>query len=256
MNKDLIFLILSLSFLIIFNLSFMNIKLDITYLQITTLLLILSMFSLAIFIYFSEKIENKYLIFPSLVTQIVFSIINPVLSIFIISIVLLFFKDGEKAINISITVLFFIFFFLPVIYKSYPDILMNYTLSIFNTSIDKAIEDVIRQQVTIDTNYVKNMVLSGFDYAVNNLPISNYTLAIELRNNLSREIEIRGNQTLEMYLKNYKEVFKENIINIINEYKIFISTAISLAIFTTLYLYLLFVKLYYHLLRAILDKYL
>jgi len=256
MNKDLLFLILSLSFLIIFNLLLMNIKLDITYLQTTTLLLILSMFSLAIFIYFSERIENKYMLFPNLVTQVVFSIINPILSIFIIPIILLFFRNGEKAINISITVLFFIFFFLPVIYRPYSDMLMNYTLSILNTSLDRAIEDMIRQQVTLDTNYVKSLVLLGFDYAVQNLPISNYTLALELRNNLSREIEIRGNQTLEMYLQNYREIFKENIINMINEYKTFISTAISLAIFTTLYLYLLFVRLYYHLLKPILDKHL
>jgi len=256
MNKDLPFLIISLSSLIIFNLLLINIKLDITYLQTTTLLLILSMFSLAIFIYFSERIENKYLIFPSLVIQIVFSIINPILSIFIIPVVLLFFRDGERAISISITALFFIFFFLPVIYKPYSDTLMNNTLSILNTSLDRAIEDMIRQQVTLDTNYVKNLVLSGFDYAVQNLPMSNYTLALELRNNLSREIEIRGNQTLEMYLQNYREVFKENIINMINEYKTFISTAISLAIFTTIYLYLLFVRLYYHLLKSILDKHL
>jgi len=256
MNRDLIFLILSLSSLTIFNLLLINIKLDITYLQTTTLLLILSKLFLSIFIYFSEKIENRYLIFPSLVTQIIFSIINPISSIFIIPIMLLFFRDGDRAISISITVLFFIFFFLPVIYKPYSDILINHTLSILNTSLDRAIEDMIRQQVTLDTNYVKSLVLLGFDYAVQNLPITDYTLVLELRNNLSREIEIRGNQILEIYLQNYRKVFKENIINMINEYETFISTAISLAIFTTLYLYLLFVRLYYHLLKTILDKYL
>jgi len=255
MKKDLMLLMLSLSFLIVFNLSFENLKLDITYLRNTIIFLILSIFSLAVSIYFSEKIKNKYLLLPNLITQIVFSIRNLYLSIFIIPILLLFFKNGEKAINISTTLLFLIFFFSPVIYKPFQDILMNYTFSTFNISLDNIIENIIRQQVTIDTNYAKSLVLLGFDYAVQNLPISNYSLVIELRNNLSKEIEEMGNKTFEMYLQSYKDVFKENIIETIDRYKVFISTAISLAIFTTVYLYFLFVKAYYLLLKSLLDKY-
>jgi len=132
---------------------------------------------------------------------------------------------------------------------------MNYAFSTLNVSLDKAIENIIIQQVKIDTNYAKNLVLLGFDYAVQNIPISNYSLVIELRNNLSKEIEEIGNKTLEMYLQNYRDVFKENIIEIIDKYKAFISTAISLAMFTTIYLYFLFVKAYYFILKNLLDKY-
>jgi len=256
MKRDLILLMLSLSFLIVFNLSFENIKLDITYLSNTIIFLVLSIFSLSLSIYFSEKIKNKYLLLPNLTVQIVFSIKNPYLSIFIIPILLsFFFKNGEGAINVSITFLFLIFFFFPVIYKPSQDILINYVLSTFNISLDKTIENIIRQQVSIDTNYAKSLVLLGFDYAVQNLPISNYSLVIELRNNLSREIEKMGSKTFEMYLQSYKDTFKENIIETIDRYKVFISTAISLAIFTTVYLYLLFVKAYYLILKTLLDKY-
>jgi len=256
MRKDILLIIFSLFFLIAFNISLMNIRMNITYLKNTIILLVLSILLLSIFIYFSEKIKNKYLLILNLITQIFFSVKDIYLSIFLIPIILLFFENGEKAISISTTILFLIFFFLPVIYQPFQNALMNYAFSTFNVSLDKMIENAIKQQVTVDVNYTKSLVLYGFDYAVQNLQVSNYSLVEELRNNLSEEIDAMGNETYEMYIQDYKDVLKQNIVETINKYKVFISMAISLSIFTTVYVYFLFVKLYYHLFKSLLDKYL
>ncbi|RIB35065.1 MAG: hypothetical protein BXU00_03450 [Candidatus Nanoclepta minutus] len=255
-KKDIIFLCISMLFLVIFNLLFISMKIDFEYLKITVITLILTMILFSLSIYLSEKIKNKLLLILNILIQILFSIRYYYLSIFLIPLILLIFRDGSRSIDLSKNILFLIFFFLPAIHPEFSSLLIDKSFSLFNLSVDKIAEGIIKEQVSVEVRYAKNLILQGYDFAVQNLPISNYSMAIELRGRLSDYIDNMKENLSEIYMENYKEVIKNEITESINRYKIFISMAISLAIFTTVYLYLLFIKAYYLAFKNLLDKYL